>query len=102
MRYKCSFVVLFYSISGLGSAIRSTHSRASVHPHRENYPHGAADVYFEPTPVPRDLPDALEQPWPTGDVGARSPALSEIDVPKLDAALEWAMAQEAQNTRALF
>ena len=58
-------------------------------------PQGASDVFFEPMKLPSKLPDAERQDWPTGDAGAH--AL----VPEIDDALDWAMAQKKQYTRAL-
>jgi CubicO group peptidase (beta-lactamase class C family) len=65
-------------------------------------PRGAEAVFFEPVPVPRNIPDRETTPWPTGDVGAYHEELPpEIDAERLEAALDWAMAQEGHNTRAL-
>jgi CubicO group peptidase (beta-lactamase class C family) len=64
-------------------------------------PAGEDNVYFTPVDIPTVLPDPTTQPWPTGDVGAHAPIPDGVDQPKLTAALEWAMAQEDQNTRAL-
>jgi CubicO group peptidase (beta-lactamase class C family) len=63
-------------------------------------PPGEADVYYDPVEVPRSLPDASAQDWPTGDVGARGEFPPEVDPAKLAAALDWGM-QQPQNTRAL-
>ena len=62
-------------------------------------PVGETDVYFTPVPVPRDLPDATGQPWPTGDLDAHG-SFPEVDEEELGAALDWAM-EQPQNTRAL-
>ncbi|MGH9336478.1 MAG: serine hydrolase domain-containing protein, partial [Vicinamibacteria bacterium] len=62
-------------------------------------PPGATDVFFEPVEVPRLPEDPSNVPWPLGDRDSHG-AFAEIDVEKLEAALEWAMA-EPQNTRAL-
>ncbi len=64
-------------------------------------PRGEETVHFEPTPVPRNVPDPRTTPWPTGDRGADTPLPEGVDVQKVDTALEWAMAQEAQNTRSI-
>lgn len=63
-------------------------------------PRGKEDVFFEPVPVPRNLPDAAEQDWPMGDVGASEPVPDGVDREIVAAALDWAMAQEDYNTRA--
>lgn len=58
-------------------------------------PQGMTEVSFEPMPLPSSLPDQASQAWPTGDMGARSLR------PEIDGALDWAMAQTEQYTRAL-
>ena len=63
-------------------------------------PPGEKDVHYRPVPVPRRLPDAATQPWPLGDVGAAEPIPTGVDAKAVAAALEWAMAQKKQNTRA--
>lgn len=63
-------------------------------------PAGEDEVYYQPVEVPRSLPDPSTQDWPTGDVGATAPVPDEVDRSRLDAALDWAMAQP-QSTRAL-
>jgi CubicO group peptidase (beta-lactamase class C family) len=63
-------------------------------------PRGKDDVFFKPVPVPRLLPDAAEQDWPMGDVSATEPVPDGVDVDAVAAALDWAMSQEEQNTRA--
>ena len=62
-------------------------------------PVGATSVHFTPLPVPRDLPDAATQAWPTGDLDAYG-TFPEVDEERLGAALDWAM-EQPQNTRAL-
>lgn len=64
-------------------------------------PVGEDNVFFEPVDVWSSLPDPATQRWPTGDLGAHEPAPAGVDKAKLDAALDWAMAQDSQNTRAL-
>jgi CubicO group peptidase (beta-lactamase class C family) len=65
-------------------------------------PPGGDDVYFDPVSVARRLPDPETTSWPTGDVGAyHDPLPAEVHAAKLEAALDWAMAQEQHNTRAL-
>ncbi|MFH1919185.1 MAG: hypothetical protein ABIP48_04750 [Planctomycetota bacterium] len=56
-------------------------------------PPGEKDVYYKPVPVPRGLPDAATQPWPTGDVGATEPIPDGVDAEAVAAALDWAMEQ---------
>ncbi len=63
-------------------------------------PPGETDVFFKPVPVPRRLPDAGTQPWPLGDVGATKPVPNGVDSQAVAAALDWAMQQKEQNTRA--
>jgi len=63
-------------------------------------PPGEKDVYYKPVPVPRGLPDAATQPWPNGDVGATEPIPDGVDAEAVAAALDWAMEQKKQNTRA--
>jgi CubicO group peptidase (beta-lactamase class C family) len=64
-------------------------------------PRGANDIYFKPTRVPRKLPNAATQPWPTGDAGATSPIPEGVDAAAIQAALDWGMAQKEHNTRAI-
>ena len=63
-------------------------------------PGGADRIFFEPVDVVSALPDAASQPWPLGDVDAHG-SFAEVDGQQLEAALDKAMAQEEQNTRAL-
>jgi CubicO group peptidase (beta-lactamase class C family) len=63
-------------------------------------PRGVDRVFFEPLDVVSSLPDAATQRWPLGDLGARA-SFSEVDDAALQQALDWAMAQREQNTRAL-
>ena len=63
-------------------------------------PRGRDDVFFKPVPVPRRLPDAAEQDWPMGDVGATEPLPEGVDAKAVAEALDWAMEQDEQNTRA--
>jgi len=62
-------------------------------------PRGASDVFFDPVTVPRNLPDAASTAWPMGDRGATEP-VPGVDTKAVEAALDWAMEQEDQNTRA--
>jgi CubicO group peptidase (beta-lactamase class C family) len=65
-------------------------------------PEGEAEVFFEPSAAASSLPEASTQAWPTGDNGAHhDPLPPDVDAEALEAALEWAMARAAQNTRAL-
>lgn len=63
-------------------------------------PRGKEDVFFKPVKVPRNLPDDSTQDWPMGEVGATAPVPDGVDSKSVAAALDWAMAQEEQNTRA--
>jgi hypothetical protein len=64
-------------------------------------PPGADQVYFEPLDIAPALPDPGTRPWPTGDAGASAPLPPEVDGARLEAALDWAMAQPRHRTRAL-
>jgi CubicO group peptidase (beta-lactamase class C family) len=64
-------------------------------------PRGETTLHFTPTPVPRTLPDAATQAWPTGDMGAASPMPAGVDTAAVNAALDWGMAQTQHNTRAI-
>ena len=45
-------------------------------------------IAFTPVPVKTTLPEAVSQPWPTGDRLPEEPLSSEIDRTKLDAAVD--------------
>ncbi len=62
-------------------------------------PRRASDVFFQPVSVPRNLPDASSTAWPMGDQGATDP-VPGVDTEAVAAALDWAMEQDDQNTRA--
>jgi len=64
-------------------------------------PRGDSDIHFKPTAVPRNLPDAAQQPWPTGDLNASSPIPTGVKADGLATALDWGMAQKEHNTRAI-
>jgi len=64
-------------------------------------PRGHSQIHFTPVPVPRKLPDAARQPWPTGDLDATAPPPAGVDREAVDAALDWGMAQTQHNTRAI-
>jgi CubicO group peptidase (beta-lactamase class C family) len=64
-------------------------------------PRGEHDIHFKPVPVRPNLPDAASQPWPMGNQDAASPIPKGVNAPAIDAALDWGMAQKAQNTRAI-
>jgi CubicO group peptidase (beta-lactamase class C family) len=63
-------------------------------------PPGEEQVYYQPVDVPRSLPEASTQEWPTGDAGAKGPLPPDVDEAELGSALDWAM-EQPQNTRAL-
>ena len=63
-------------------------------------PDGAHDVYFEPVPAASTLPDASEQAWPMGDRESTGTLPASANAGRFEAALDWAMAQQEQNTRA--
>ena len=64
-------------------------------------PRGESEVHFKPAAVPRNLPDAAAQPWPTGDLNAATPAPAGVNATAVNAALDWGMAQTQHNTRAI-
>jgi CubicO group peptidase (beta-lactamase class C family) len=64
-------------------------------------PRGESDIHFQPVVIPRTLPEAATQAWPTGDMGAASPVPAGVDRSAVAAALDWGMAQKEHNTRAL-
>ena len=49
---------------------------------------GEDSVYFAPTTVERNLPPAATTPWPMGDVLSAAPWPSEIDMEKVEEALD--------------
>ena len=49
---------------------------------------GEDSVYFAPTTVERNLPPAATTPWPMGDVLSDAPWPSEIDMEKVEEALD--------------
>ena len=63
-------------------------------------PAGVDRIFFEPERVTSALPDPATQAWPLGDLDARG-VFAEVNQEKLDAALDWAITREEQNTRAL-
>lgn len=63
-------------------------------------PMGTRNVFFKPSRVPRRVPDPSKTDWPIGDVGATQPVPQGVDRKAVAAALDWAMKQEKQNTRA--
>lgn len=64
-------------------------------------PRGETGIHFTPVAVPRNLPDASTQPWPMGDLGATTPIPDGVNGERLAAALDWGVAQQAHNTRAI-
>ncbi|MCH8937494.1 MAG: serine hydrolase [Gemmatimonadetes bacterium] len=64
-------------------------------------PPGEDDVYFTPVNVSSTLPNGSTQDWPLGDRNAVGPVPSEVNEAALNRALDWAMAQSEQNTRAI-
>lgn len=64
-------------------------------------PRTVDNVYFKPVRVPRKLPAAATQPWPTGDAGATAPMPAGVNLAVVQAALDWGMAQKEHNTRAI-
>ena len=64
-------------------------------------PKGEDAVFFEPVDVRSALPEPSGQAWPMGDIGAHELSPPGVDQTRLSDALDWAMAQADQNTRAL-
>ncbi|MBI4474844.1 MAG: serine hydrolase, partial [Acidobacteria bacterium] len=64
-------------------------------------PRGENEIHFRPVPVPRNLPDAAMQAWPTGDANASTPVPAGIRADGLASALDWGMEQKEHNTRAI-
>tara|TARA_B100000427_G_scaffold140335_1_gene116723 strand:+ start:625 stop:2061 length:1437 start_codon:yes stop_codon:yes gene_type:complete len=52
------------------------------------HPIGESDVYFTPTEVERTLPPAATTPWPMGDVVSDEPWPAELDMEKVEQALD--------------
>ena len=52
------------------------------------HPIGESDVYFTPTEVERNLPPAATPPWPMGDVVSDEPWPAELDMEKVEQALD--------------
>ena len=52
------------------------------------HPIGESDVYFTPTEVERSLPPAATTPWPMGDVVSDEPWPAELDMEKVEQALD--------------
>ena len=52
------------------------------------HPIGESDVYFTPTEVERNLPPAATSPWPMGDVVSDEPWPAELDMEKVEQALD--------------
>ena len=63
-------------------------------------PTGVDRVFFEPVKVKSTLPDPATQTWPLGDLQAHS-SFPEVNQQELSDALDWAVTQNDQNTRAL-
>ncbi len=51
-------------------------------------PEGRNSLNYKPVNVPRHLPDAATTPWPMGDVLPATPMPSEIDMAKVQAAID--------------
>jgi CubicO group peptidase (beta-lactamase class C family) len=58
-------------------------------------------IHFTPVMVPKNLPAAATQPWPTGDASASSPLPAGVDAAAVGSALDWGMARKEHNTRAI-
>ena len=64
-------------------------------------PIGVDSVYFTPTDVPRNLPPASTTPWPMGDVVADDAWPTEVDMTKVEQALEEGFGPPEARTLAL-
>jgi CubicO group peptidase (beta-lactamase class C family) len=62
---------------------------------------GEDSVYFTPTDVPRDLPPAATTPWPMGDVLSDEPWPSDVDMAKVEEALNVGFGPPEAQTLAL-
>lgn len=63
------------------------------------HPAGHNRVFFTPTPVETRLPDAATQPWPMGDQPSEEPAPEDVDMARVDKAVDLAFADpEAMTT----
>ena len=51
-------------------------------------PLGSEKIFYEPEKVKRNLPDANKTPWPMGDVLSKDPMPAEVDIAKVEAALD--------------
>jgi CubicO group peptidase (beta-lactamase class C family) len=63
-------------------------------------PAGRSALGFAPVPVKSSLPSAARQPWPMGDLLPNDPLPAQLDVGKLDAAVEAAFASPEAMTAA--
>jgi len=63
-------------------------------------PEGKEDLFFTPKEIPSTLPDPSTQAWPMGDQLSDSPMPDEVDMDKVNQALEAAFEQEAGMTAA--
>ena len=64
-------------------------------------PIGEDSVYFTPTDVPRDLPPSKTTPWPMGDVLPDEPWPVEVDMTKIEEALDVGFGPPEARTLAL-
>ena len=64
-------------------------------------PIGEDSVYFTPTDVPRNLPSATTTPWPMGDVLPDEPWPVEVDMTKVEDALDAGFGPAEARTLAL-
>lgn len=64
-------------------------------------PVGQEEPYFTPKDIPTTLPDPSTQPWPMGDVLPNEPMPEEIDMDKVNAAVDSAFANPEGMTAAL-
>jgi len=64
-------------------------------------PIGEDSVYFTPSDVPRNLPPAATTRWPMGDVLSDDPWPAEVDMAKVEQALDEGFGPEEARTLAL-
>jgi CubicO group peptidase (beta-lactamase class C family) len=55
-------------------------------------------LHFTPVPVITRLPDAMSQPWPMGDAASATPPPADVDLPRVQRAVDLAFAPDALTT----
>lgn len=80
--YDRQMVALTLPDGTVRSARRYANQGCVAHPIRTD------EIYFTPSEVPRNLPPAETTPWPMGDVLSDEPWPAELDMEKVEAALD--------------